>query len=251
MGQFTEDMGRLRDEIASDRTNRHTLIAETREEISASALAFMTDLKDSVETLQSRFRADFAEMAQSNRADRNAFMTHLGTDVANLRVEAAAQREAGRRAFIESAAEARAERASQNAAMREDVAQLQDGFRRTRGEMATEVRAAGEAFVSDIVDAVTGLRRDTIQLVDDLSRERASAREAWRGGMPKAPPPPAPWSVRRRRPSRWPRRRSSRATPSSRWPSRRTSRPSRSRKRLGPGTRDPRRTDPARPGEPL
>lgn len=192
MGQFTEDMGRLRDEIASDRTNRHTLIAETREEISASALAFMTDLKDTVETLQSRFRADFAEMAQSNRADRNAFMTHLGTDVANLRVEAAAQREAGRRAFIESAAEARAERASQNAAMREDVAQLQDGFRRTRAEMATEVRAAGEAFVSDIVDAVTGLRRDTIQLVDDLSRERASAREAWRGGMPKAPPPPAP-----------------------------------------------------------
>lgn len=189
MGQFTEDMGRLRDEIASDRTNRHTLIAETREEISASALAFMTDLKDSVETLQSRFRADFAEMAQSNRADRNAFITHLGTDVANLRVEAAAQREAGRRAFIESAAEARAERASQNAALREDVAQLQDGFRRTRGEMATEVRAAGEAFVSDIVDAVTGLRRDTIQLVDDLSRERASAREAWRGGMPKAPPP--------------------------------------------------------------
>ncbi|MFB1486397.1 MULTISPECIES: hypothetical protein [unclassified Thiocapsa] len=189
MGRFTEDMGRLRDEIASDRTNRHTLIAETREEISASALAFMTDLKDSVETLQSRFRADFAEMAQSNRADRNAFITQLGTDVANLRVEAAAQRDAGRRAFIESAAEARAERASQGAAMREDVAQLQDGFRRARGEMATEVRAAGQAFVSDIVDAVTGLRRETIQLVDDLGRERASAREAWRSGMPKAPPP--------------------------------------------------------------
>ncbi|NCC29219.1 MAG: hypothetical protein EOM22_14050 [Gammaproteobacteria bacterium] len=192
MGQFTEDMGRLRDEIASERIARRTLIADTREEISSSALAFMTELKDSVETLQSRFRADFAEMAQSNRADRNAFITHLGTDVANLRVEAAAQRDAGRRAFIESAAAARSERARQGAAMREDVARMQDGFRRARGEMATEVRAAGQAFVSDIVDAVTGLRRETIQLVDDLSHERASAREAWRGGLPKAPPPPAP-----------------------------------------------------------
>lgn len=189
MGRFTEDMGRLRDEIASDRIARHTLIDETREEVSASALAFMTDLKDSVEALQSRFHADFAEMAQSNRADRNAFMTKLGRDVADLRVEAAAQRDAARRAFTESAAEARAERASQGAAMRADVARMQDGFRRARGEMATEVRAAGQAFVSDIVDAVTGLRRETMQLVDDLSRERSSAREAWRGGMPKTPPP--------------------------------------------------------------
>ena len=193
MGRFTEDMGRLRDEIASERTNRQNLIAETREEISASALAFMTDLKSSVETLQSGFRADFAEMAQSNRADRNAFLTRLSSDVVDLRVEAASQRDAGRRAFVELSAAARAERAGHGTAMREDVAQLQDGFRRARGEMATEVRAAGQAFVSDIVDAVTGLRRETVQLVDELSRERASAREAWRGGMPKAAPrSPAP-----------------------------------------------------------
>lgn len=189
MGHFTEDMGRLRDEIESDRIARQTLIAETREEISASAHAFMTELKDRVETLQSQFRADFAGMAQSNRAERNAFVTHLSTDVANLRVEAAAQREASRQAFNDATAAARSERASQNAAMREDVAQLQDGFRRARGEMATEVRAAGQAFVSDIVNAVTGLRQDTIQLVDQLTRERASARAAWRGGMPKAVPP--------------------------------------------------------------
>jgi hypothetical protein len=190
MGRFTEDMGRLRDEIASERIVRHRLIAETREEISASALAFMTDLKDSVENLQSRFRVDLADMAQAGRADRNAFITQLGSDVADLRVAAAARRDEARRAFIESAAAARAERASQLAAMREEGARLQEGFRRDRGEMAVEVRTAGLAFVTDIVDAVTGLRRETMQIVDDLSRERVSAREAWRGGQPKASPPP-------------------------------------------------------------
>ncbi|NCC29415.1 MAG: hypothetical protein EOM22_15095, partial [Gammaproteobacteria bacterium] len=127
MGRFTEDMGRLRDEIAEERNARQNLITETRAEISANALAFMTDLKDSVETLQNRFRADFAEMAQSNRAERNAFMAKLGGDVADLRIEAAAQRDASRRAFSEAASAARAERASQGAAMREDVARLQDG----------------------------------------------------------------------------------------------------------------------------
>jgi hypothetical protein len=194
MGRFTEDMGRLRDEIESDRIARHTLIADTREEISANALAFITDLKESVETLQSKFREDFADMAQSNRADRNAFLAQLGNDVADIRVEAAERQASVREAFAESTAEARAERELASAVLRDQVADLQAGFRSARGEMATEVRAVGQAFVADIIGAVNGLRRETVQMVGDFGRERSEASQAWRSGAPKAPPPPPPVS---------------------------------------------------------
>jgi hypothetical protein len=68
MGRFTEDMGRLRDEIASDRIARHTLINDTRQEVTDAAHAFMRDLKDSVETLQVNFRETHADMAQAARS---------------------------------------------------------------------------------------------------------------------------------------------------------------------------------------
>ena len=41
MGRFTEDMGRLRYEIQSDRIARQTLIADTRQEVTDAAHAFM------------------------------------------------------------------------------------------------------------------------------------------------------------------------------------------------------------------
>lgn len=189
MGRFTEDMGRLRDEIESDRIARHTLIADTREEIAENALAFITSLKSSVAGLQSGFREDFAEMAQSNRATRNAFLEQLGSDVADIRVEAAERQASVREAFAESTAEARTARALASAELREQVSDLQAGFRTAHGAMATEIRAVGQAFVADIVGAVNGLRHETVQMVGDFGRERSEASQAWRSGAPKAPPP--------------------------------------------------------------
>jgi len=200
MGRFTEDMGRLRDEIASERISRQNLIADTREEVTAAAHAFMGELKNSVETLQTGFREAHAEMAESSRAERNAFLARLGGAVADIRMEAADRQAAVREALIESAAQSRTERAQSLHRMRGDVAQMQDGFKHARGEMAMEVRAAGQSFVSGIVGAVSDLQRQTMQMVGDFATERGSARMAWRGEMPKpkpaAPPPPPPQAAR-------------------------------------------------------
>jgi len=130
MGRFTEDMGRLRDEIESERIARQNLIADTRQEVTAAAHAFISDLKNSVETLQTGFREAHADMAESSRADRNAFLARLGGAVADIRTEAADRQAAVREALIESAAEARAERNQSLSQMRGDVAQMHDGFRR-------------------------------------------------------------------------------------------------------------------------
>jgi uncharacterized protein YukE len=80
MGRFTEDMGRLRDEIESDRHARQAKVVETRQAIS--------DLKDSVEALQADFREAHADMAQAGRADRHAFLGQLGNAVANIQRQA-------------------------------------------------------------------------------------------------------------------------------------------------------------------
>jgi len=189
MGRFTEDMGRLRDEIESERMARHTLIADTREEVTQAAMAFISDLKNTVGTLQADFRAEHADMAESARADRNAFLARLGGAVADIRVAAADRQASVREALAESAAAARDERAQSNAALRDEVASLQDGFKHARAVMSTEVRAAGQSFVADIVSAVGDIQRQTVQLVGDYAGERSAGRAAWRGAAPKATAP--------------------------------------------------------------
>jgi hypothetical protein len=193
MGRFTEDMGRLRDEIQSERIARQTLIADTRQEVSDAAHAFISDLKHSVETLQTNFREEHADMAEAARADRNAFLARLGGAVADIRVAAASRQAAVRDLLAETAAESRAEREQATAALRDEVAQLHDGFRQARGVMAMQVRAAGQAFVADIVGAVADIQHQTQQLVSDFAGERGAARQAWRGepARPAAAAPPA------------------------------------------------------------
>lgn len=111
MGRFAEDMGRLRDEIESDRIARQTLIADTRQEVTDAAHAFMSELKSTVETLQADFREAHADMAEGARADRNAFLVQLGSSVADLQRqtvalvgELAEERSAGAQAWRGTAA---------------------------------------------------------------------------------------------------------------------------------------------------
>lgn len=106
MGRFAEDMARLRDEIEADRSARHTLIAETRQEVADAAHAFISDLKESVQTLQADFRESHATMVETARADRAAFLDQLGGTVAELQRETvtlvndlADERQAGRQAW--------------------------------------------------------------------------------------------------------------------------------------------------------
>jgi hypothetical protein len=193
MGRLTEDMGRLRDDIVSQHMARRTLIADTRQEVTDAAQAFMSDLKDTVETLQANFHEAHAEMAQAGRADRHAFLTQLGGAVADLRVAATNRQANVREAFAAMTAEARSEREQAADVLRQEVAQLQDGFRHSRGVMGMEVRAAGQSFVADIVGAVADMQRQTLQMVGGFAGERASARQAWQGGstQPVAAPAPA------------------------------------------------------------
>ena len=111
MGRFTEDMGRLRDEIESERMARQTLIADTRQEVTDAAHAFISNLKSSMETLQADFREAHADMAQAARADRSAFLAQLGDTVADLQRQTvtlvsdfAGERSAGRQAWRGAAA---------------------------------------------------------------------------------------------------------------------------------------------------
>ncbi|NCA69378.1 MAG: hypothetical protein EOM91_04600 [Sphingobacteriia bacterium] len=187
MGRFTEDMGRLRDEIEADRVARKTLITDTRQEVSDKAQAFMRELQESVETLQTKFRDDFAQMAESGRSDRNAFVTQIVGTVSDLRTQAADQQAAVRAAFAESSAAERAAREQAISTLRSEVEALQDGFRRAHADMAVEMRLAGQTFVAGVADAVSGLRRQTVQMVEELTSERAAAAQAWRGGSPSQP----------------------------------------------------------------
>jgi len=192
MGRFTEDMGRLRDEIQSDRIARQTLIADTRQEVNDAAHAFINNLKNSVESLQANFRDEHADMAEAARADRNAFLARLGGAVADIRVAAASRQAAVRDMLAETAATSRADREQAAAAIRDDVAQMTESFRQARGVMAMDVKAAGQSFVSGIVHAVADIQQQTQQLVGDFAGERSAARQAWRGAPAKPAAAPAP-----------------------------------------------------------
>jgi len=106
MGRFADDMGRLRDDIDAQRAARQTLIADTRQEVTDAARAFISDLKTGVQSLQTEFREAHADMAATARADRNAFLTQLGHAVADLQRQTvslvndlASERSAGRQAW--------------------------------------------------------------------------------------------------------------------------------------------------------
>lgn len=139
MGRFTDDMGRLREEIESERLSRQNLIADTRAEVTACAHAFISDLKNSVGTMQSGFRDAHADMAEAARADRDAFLARLGGGVADIRAAAADGRAAVREALAEAAADARRERDETRARMRGAVARMVSG-------LASERHAAGMAW---------------------------------------------------------------------------------------------------------
>ena len=111
MGRFTEDMGRLRDEIESDRHARQAKVVETRQVIS--------DLKDRVESLQADFREAHADMAQTGRADRSAFLAQVGEAVDEIRTAAANHQASVREALAAAAAATRAELAQVTAARRD------------------------------------------------------------------------------------------------------------------------------------
>ncbi|WP_295448793.1 hypothetical protein [uncultured Thiodictyon sp.] len=137
MWSLTEDMGRLRDEIARERIARQTLINDNRQEVTDAAHAFMREFKVSVETM---------------RVDRIAFLTRLSGAVADMRVDMS-KRQAKRK---------------------QEVAHLLDDFQRARGVMAIEVRAADQAFVSDIA-------RTAHQLLGEFAGQRSATCQAWYG----------------------------------------------------------------------
>ena len=56
---------------------------------------------------------------------------------------------------------------------------------RAHGVMAAEVRAAGQAFVADIVGAVANIKRQADALVDEFADERHAGAQAWRAGAAK------------------------------------------------------------------
>ncbi|WP_295456146.1 hypothetical protein [uncultured Thiodictyon sp.] len=147
MGSLAEDMERLRDEIARERIARHTLINDNRQEVADAAHAFMRDLKVSVETM---------------RVDRMAFLARLSGDVADIRVDVSRR----------------------HAKRKQEVAHLLDDLQRARGVMAIEVRAADQAFVSDIV-------RTAHQLVGEFAGQRSVARQV-RYGQASQPTAPSP-----------------------------------------------------------
>ncbi len=114
MGRFTDDMGRLRQDIESQRDARHSMIANNRQEVAEAAQAFMSDLRDRVENLQTGFRQAHAEMAADLRAGHQAYLQRLGTAVADLQRETtdlvghlAGERNAARQAWHQSPPRAR------------------------------------------------------------------------------------------------------------------------------------------------
>lgn len=194
MGRFTEDMGRLRDQIENDRSQRHTFIADNRQEITDAALAFMSQLRTNVADFRDNFRAAHADMAANAQVDRNAFLSRLGSAVADIRMVAADQQAAFRHAFEDSSAVARQERGEVASARRNAVVELTDNFRDDRVRMSAEVRAMTNSAVADVVGAVADIQRQTMNLVSSFTDERGSAARAWRAGpapKPSAPPPQA------------------------------------------------------------
>lgn len=89
MGRFTDDMGRLREDIDSQREARQAMIASTRQDVAESAAAFMSDLRGRVDDLQTGFRQAHADMAADLRAGHAAYLKRLGSEVADLQRETA------------------------------------------------------------------------------------------------------------------------------------------------------------------
>jgi len=114
MGRFTDDMGRLREDIESQRDARQAMIANTRQEVAEAAAAFMNDLRNQVDDLQTGFRQAQADMAAELRAGHEAYLKRLGSEVADLQRQTATlvsdlagERDAARKAWRRPPARAR------------------------------------------------------------------------------------------------------------------------------------------------
>jgi len=134
MGQMTEDMTRLHDEIVTSRSNRHQ---------------FINDLRDEVLAMLAGFGEDHAEMAQRSSEERTAFISELKDEVDQMMAgmrDASEERRDEVKAMLAGFGEDDKERAAY-------ISDLLARFREEHAEMAQRSREERAAFIEDLAGA--------------------------------------------------------------------------------------------------
>lgn len=163
MGNLTDDITRLCDEIVALRDSRqifsNQLDRETKE------------MKSEVATMRNGFRKANMDMAKRTKADRVKFVSNLDAEVAGML-----------KSFDKSHAEMAEKTKKANVEFVSNIANnisnMLTGYHKARADMAVKTKKENVAFVKDVVKFVTTKAKETAVMMDGFKADHAKMAKA-------------------------------------------------------------------------
>ncbi|MEJ2718254.1 MAG: hypothetical protein P8182_14145 [Deltaproteobacteria bacterium] len=197
MGNLTNDMARLREEITAMSNARRaqtidreienekmkvgesSMLKGMREAHEAMArdaggyrAKFVSDLTADVHALRDMFRQELAGSAAERKRTQEDFDARLKKAVANLRSDAARMMKDHRQSLAQMQLKSKKDREDFVSSLQHEVSAMQQAFHRFQANLGQSQRKELQGFVADLKDTVDSL-------VGGFASDRAGARDAW------------------------------------------------------------------------
>jgi hypothetical protein len=197
MGNLTNDMARLRDEITamSNARRAQTIDREIENEkmkVGVSSMLkgmreahqamardaggyrakFVADLTADVDALSDMFRKELAGSAADRKRAQEEFDARLKKAVANLRNDAARMMKDHRESLAQMQMKSKKDREDFVSSLQHEVSAMQQAFHRFQANLGESQRKELQGFVADLKSTVDSL-------VGGFASDRAGARDAW------------------------------------------------------------------------
>lgn len=170
MGNLTDDVTRLCDEIVALRDSRQIFANQLDRETK--------EMKSEVATIRSGFRKANMEMAKRTRAERAKFVSNLDAEVAGML-------KSFDKAHAEMAEKTKKSNVQFVSGISNNISNMLNSYHRDRMDMAVNTNKANKAFVKDIVQFVAGKAKETAVMMDGIKADHAKKSKAEKAELKK------------------------------------------------------------------
>lgn len=163
MGNLTDDVTRLCDEIVALRDSRQVFANQLDRETK--------EMKTEVATMRGGFRKANMEMAKRTKADRVKFVSNLDAEVAGML-------KSFDKAHAEMAEKTRKANVDFVSNVANNISSMLTGYHKDRVDMAVKTKKENTAFVKDVVKFVTAKAKETAVMMDGFKAEHVKKAKA-------------------------------------------------------------------------
>lgn len=163
MGNLTDDITRLCDEIVALRDSRQIFSNQLDRETE--------EMKTEVAAMRTGFRKANMDMARRTKADRVKFVSNLDTEVTGML-------KSFDKAHAEMAEKTKKANVEFVSNIANNISSMLTGYRKDRASMAVKTKKENVAFVKDVVKFVTAKAKETAVMMDGFKADHAKKAKA-------------------------------------------------------------------------